>query len=29
MEARNALKQRTGAWMRANLTTQGYGVSDD
>jgi hypothetical protein len=29
MEARNALKQRAGAWMRANLTTQGYRLTDD
>jgi hypothetical protein len=29
MEARNPMKQRAGAWMRANLTTQGYCLTDD
>jgi hypothetical protein len=29
MEARDAMKQRAGAWMRANLTTQGYCLTDD
>ena len=29
MEARDAMKQRAGAWMRANLTTQGYRLTDD
>ena len=29
MEAHDAIGQRAGAWMRANLTTQGYSLADD
>jgi hypothetical protein len=29
MEARNRVTEHAGAWMRANLTTQGYCLSDD
>jgi hypothetical protein len=29
MEARNGVTEHAGAWMRANLTTQGYCLTDD